>query len=130
MKLSPIPSNATSTGNASGFGSRRPRAGVRADLLGPAPERRRRWHGLVLLGIGFGESGYALLKTIPNAVLGSLLLFSGLELALSSKPQEYRDADLFLVLLMAAIGVALNPAAAFAVGLPLAYAFKQKWLRI
>jgi hypothetical protein len=23
-----------------------------------------------------------------------------------------------------------NPAAAFAVGLPLAYAFKQKWLRI
>jgi predicted benzoate:H+ symporter BenE len=54
----------------------------------------------VLLGIGFGESGYALLKTIPNAVLGSLLLFSGLELALSSKPQEYRDADLFLVLLV------------------------------
>ena len=84
----------------------------------------------VLLGIGFGESGYGLLKTIPNAVLGSLLLFSGLELALSSKLQEYRDADLFLVLLMAAIGVALNPAAAFADGLPLAYAFKQKWLRI
>lgn len=84
----------------------------------------------VVLGIGFGNSGYALLKTIPNAVLGSLLLFSGLELALSSKPQDYRDSDLFLVLLMAAIGVALNPAAAFAVGLPLAYAFKQKWLRI
>src|ERR1700730_4682570 len=70
----------------------------------------------VALGIGFGESGYA-----PDAVLGGLLLFSGLELALSSKPKEYRDGDLFLVLLMAAIGVALNPAAAFAVGLPLAY---------
>jgi SulP family sulfate permease len=84
----------------------------------------------VVLGIGFGESGYALLKTIPEAVVGGLLLFSGLELALSSKPQEYRDADLFLVLLMAAIGVALNPVAAFVVGLPLAYAFKQKWLRI
>jgi hypothetical protein len=84
----------------------------------------------VVLGIGFGESGYALLKTIPDAVLGGLLLFSGLELALSSKPQEYRDGDLFLVLLMAAVGVALNPAAAFAVGLPLAYTFKQKWLRI
>jgi SulP family sulfate permease len=84
----------------------------------------------VALGIGFGESGYALLKTIPDAVLGGLLLFSGLELALSSKPQEYRDGDLLLVLLMAAVGVALNPAAAFAVGLPLAYALKQKWLRI
>jgi hypothetical protein len=31
---------------------------------------------------------------------------------------------------MAAISVALNPAAAFAAGLPLAYAFRQKWLRI
>jgi len=70
----------------------------------------------VALGIGFGESGYALLQTIPDAVLGGLLLFSGLELALSSKPQEYRDGDLLLVLLMAAVGVALNPAAAFAVG--------------
>jgi hypothetical protein len=49
---------------------------------------------------------------------------------LSSKPQEYRDADLFLVLIMAAIGVTLNAAAAFVVGPPLAYAFKQKWLRI
>jgi MFS superfamily sulfate permease-like transporter len=84
----------------------------------------------VVLGLGFGDSGYALLKTIPDAVLGGLLLFSGLELALSSKPQEYRDSELFLVLLMAAISVALNPAAAFAVGLPLAYAFKRNWLKI
>jgi hypothetical protein len=66
-------------------------------------------------------------------------MFSGLELALSSKPQDYRNGDLFLVLLIAAIGVALNPVAAFAVfqlptsfavGLPLAYAFKRKWLRV
>src|SRR5205823_6803870 len=28
----------------------------------------------VVLGIGFGSSGYALLKTIPDAVLGGLLL--------------------------------------------------------
>ena len=84
----------------------------------------------VVLGIGFGDSGYALLKTIPDAVLGSLLLFSGLELALSAKPQDYRDGDLFLLLLIAAIAVALNPAAAFAVGVPVAYAFKRSWLRI
>src|SRR5438270_2671585 len=76
----------------------------------------------VVLGIGFGSSGYALLRTIPDAGLGGLLMFSGLELALSSKPQEYRNGDLFLVLLIAAIGVALNPVAVFAVGLPLAYA--------
>ena len=84
----------------------------------------------VVLGVGFGESGYAMLKTIPDAVLGALLLFSGIELALSSKLHEHHGGDLFLVLLMAAIGVALNPAAAFAVGLPIAYAFKREWLRI
>lgn len=84
----------------------------------------------VVLGIGLGESGYALLRTIPDAVLGGLLMFSGIELALSSKLHEHQGGDLFLVLLMAAIGVALNPAAAFAVGLPIAYAFKRKWLRV
>lgn len=84
----------------------------------------------VLLGIGFGESGYAMLKTIPDAVLGGLLLFSGIELALSARLHEHQGGDLFLVLLMAAIGVALNPAAAFAVGLPIAYAFRREWLRV
>ena len=84
----------------------------------------------VVLGVGFGASGYALLRTIPDAVLGGLLLFSGIELALSSKLHEHQGGDLFLVLLMAAIGVALNPAAAFAVGLPIAYAFKREWLRV
>jgi SulP family sulfate permease len=84
----------------------------------------------IVLGVGFGASGYALLKTIPDAVLGALLLFSGIELALSSKPQSYQDADLFLVLLMAAIGIALNPAAAFAAGLPLAYCFKRGWVSL
>ncbi len=87
--------------------------------------------GLVflVLGVGFGASGYALLKTIPDAVLGGLMMFSGIELALSSKPQDYRDGELFLVLLMAAIGVALNPAAAFAVGVPIAYGLKRGWVK-
>jgi predicted benzoate:H+ symporter BenE len=84
----------------------------------------------IALGVGLGQSGYALLRTIPDAVLGGLLLFSGIELALSSKLHEHQGGDLFLVLLMAAIGVALNPAAAFAVGLPLAYAFKREWIRV
>lgn len=87
--------------------------------------------GLVFLSLGLflGGSGYQLLRTIPDAVLGGLLLFSGIDLAQSSKPESYKDADLFLVLLMAAIGVAVNPAAAFAVGLPLAYGVKHGWLR-
>jgi len=88
--------------------------------------------GLVflVLGVCFGASGYALLRTVPDAVLGSLLMFSGIELALSSKPRDYHDAELFLVLLMAAIGVALNPAAAFVVGLPIAYGLRQGRLKV
>ena len=85
---------------------------------------------LASLGLFLGSSGYQLLRTIPDAVLGGLLLFSGIDLALSSKPGDYAGADLFLVLLMAAIGVAVNPAAAFAVGLPLAYAIKHRWLKV
>lgn len=88
--------------------------------------------GLVFLGLGvlLGQSGYALLRTIPDAVLGALLLFSGIDLALASKPQGYKDAELYLVLLMAAIGVALNPAVAFGIGLPLAFAHQRGWLKI
>lgn len=84
----------------------------------------------VALGLLLGESGYALLRTIPDSVLGGLLLFSGLELALSSQPQRYQRGDLYVVLLMAAIGVAFNPAAAFAVGLPTACALERGWVKI
>ena len=84
----------------------------------------------IVLGVVFGSDGYALLKTIPDGVLGGLLMFSGIELALSARLQDHEGEDLFLVLLMAAIGVAINPAAAFAVGLPAAYAFRRGWLRL
>lgn len=83
----------------------------------------------IALGLFLGDAGFQLLKTIPDAVLGALLLFSGIDLALSAKPQQYKDADLFLVLLMAAIGVASNPAIAFAVGLPLAYMLRRGWVK-
>jgi MFS superfamily sulfate permease-like transporter len=83
----------------------------------------------VALGLLLGDGGFALLQVVPDAVLGALLLFSGVDLAQSSKPQRFREVDLFIVLLMAAIGVALNPAIAFAIGLPLAYAAQRGWLR-
>ncbi len=83
----------------------------------------------ILLGLLLGRSGYLLLRLIPDAVLGGLLLFSGVDLALSSKPARFKDAELFLVLLMAVLGIAVNPAAAFVVGLPLTYAMRRGWLK-
>jgi len=84
----------------------------------------------VLLGLFLGGSGYELLRSIPEAVLGCLLLFSGIELALSSNPGNFRDEELFLVLLMATIGVAVNPAVAVAAGMPIAYGLKSGWLKV
>jgi hypothetical protein len=63
-------------------------------------------------------------------VLGGLLLFSGIDFALSSKPSSYQGAELFLVVLMAAVGVAVNPAAAFAIGVPIAYGIRHGWLKV
>lgn len=84
----------------------------------------------VLLGLFLGRSGYELLRTIPQAVLGSLLLFSGIDLALSCRPTRFEPPDLFVVLLMAALTVATNPAVAFAIGLPLALALSRGWLKV
>ena len=88
--------------------------------------------GALFLGLGLflGASGFGLLRTVPNAVLGALLAFSGVDLAVSSRPGRFKDENLFLVLLMAAIGVAINPAAAFVVGVPLAYGIKRHWVRV
>jgi SulP family sulfate permease len=49
----------------------------------------------VALGIGFGESGYSLLKTIPDEALGSLLLVSGLELACRRSRRSTATATCF-----------------------------------
>jgi len=84
----------------------------------------------ILLGLFLGGSGYELLRSIPEAVLGGLLIYSGIELALSSKPGNYHDEELFLVLLMATIGVAVNPAVAVLVGTPVAYGLKSGWLKV
>lgn len=49
-------------------------------------------------------------------------------LVLPAKPQRYQDPELFLVLPMLAISVALKPAVALAVGLPFAVARRRGWL--
>lgn len=74
----------------------------------------------MLLGVFVGDEAMALVRAVPESVLGSLLLFSGLDLALSSKIQRFAGAEVFVILAMAVLSVALNPAVAFVIGLPLA----------
>ncbi len=84
----------------------------------------------LLLGVLLGEDAVLLLALIPAAVVGSLLFFSGLELALSSRLHNYAGTELFAVLLVGAISVASNPAVAFVLGLPLAYLIRRGFLRL
>lgn len=72
---------------------------------------------LILIALGFGGIGIILLSTIPNAVLGVLLLFAGLELALLIRDIEERR-DLFIAFLIAGIGLATtNMSIAFVSGI-------------
>jgi predicted benzoate:H+ symporter BenE len=88
--------------------------------------------GALCLGLGLllGDSALPLLRLVPAAVLGSLLFFSGLELALASKPGRYAGPDLFVVMAVGALGVAANPSVAFAAGLALAYALRRGIVRL
>lgn len=71
---------------------------------------------LILLGIILGSDGIRLLRLIPEAVLGGLLFYSGVDLALASKNIREKN-ELFLVFTVAALALAINPAVAFLAGL-------------
>ncbi len=79
--------------------------------------------GVLLVGVAlvFGRTGIYLLSSIPNAVLGLLLLFAGLELALLVRDVTEKR-DLFVVLLIGGVGLATtNMSAALVAGIVLYY---------
>jgi len=78
----------------------------------------------ILLALAFGRIGVSLLSSIPNAVLGVLLLFAGLELALLVKDLKERR-DFFVTFLIAGIGLATtNMSIAFASGIVVSWLLK------
>jgi SulP family sulfate permease len=71
----------------------------------------------LVIAIAFGKIGISLLSSIPNAILGVLLLFAGLELALLIKDVTGKN-DLFLSFFIAGIGLATtNMGIAFILGI-------------
>ena len=69
----------------------------------------------IVLGLLFGGSLLLWLQAFPGSVLGVLLLFSGLELAMVCRDQT-RKVDFFLMILTAGACLAVNTAVGFAVG--------------
>ena len=83
----------------------------------------------VLLALVFGENTVAILKLLPFSLLGVLLVFAGLQLALMIQDLKDRK-DLFVALLMLGIALATNLGVAFIAGIVAAYAFKSGKLTV
>jgi SulP family sulfate permease len=75
--------------------------------------------GLLLLAVLFGSDILWFLGLLPLAILGVLLAFAGLELALLVRDLKGRD-DYFVALLMLGLALASNLAVAFLAGLVVA----------
>ncbi len=71
----------------------------------------------LIIALAFGKIGITLLSSIPNAVLGILLFYAGIELALLVRDVSEKD-DLFISLLIAGIGFSTtNMGIAFVAGI-------------
>jgi len=82
----------------------------------------------VVIAVAFGIAGVSILSSIPNAVLGVLLLFAGLELAILIRDVREKGS-LFIVVLIAGIGLATtNMGIAFGAGIVVSYI--MKWARL
>ncbi len=80
----------------------------------------------LLMGLAFGKIGISLLSSIPNSILGVLLLFAGIELALLIKDTTEKN-ELFISVLIAGIGFATtNMAFAFFIGILVMYLIKWR----
>ena len=86
--------------------------------------------GLIFMAIGLflGKTGISILSSIPNSILGVLLIFAGIELALMIKDITDKK-DLFVAILIAGIGLATtNMGIAFFSGIIALYLIK--WCQV
>jgi MFS superfamily sulfate permease-like transporter len=77
----------------------------------------------LLLGVFLGGEAFAVLASYPMSVLGVLLIFSGIELALVAKDIKTRTDYFIMIITTAAIIALSSVAAGFVVGLALSYLF-------
>ncbi len=87
--------------------------------------------GLIVLlsGLFLSDSISFVLQTFPRSVLGVILLFAGVELALVIKDVRLHRDNLFVLIVTA--GTAMwNMGVAYLAGLVLYYAVHRRWIRI
>ncbi len=84
----------------------------------------------MVIALVFGKAGISLLSSVPNAVLGVLLLFAGLELAMLVRDLRERQ-EFFVAFLIAGIGLSTtNMSIAFISGIAVSWILKRTGIRI
>lgn len=84
---------------------------------------------LLLIGILLGDDAVILLRLIPEAILGVLLFYSGIDLAMATRNMN-KYQDLYLVLIVAALTIGINPAVAFIAGIGIYLIERRGWIRL
>lgn len=88
--------------------------------------------GMVFVAVALllGKTGISIFSTIPNAILGVLLMFAGLELALIVRDLDNKK-DFFTAFLIAGIAVATkNMGIAFGLGIVVSYLLKSENIKL
>ena len=84
----------------------------------------------VVLALAFGEAGLTLLTLLPNAVLGVLLVFAGLELCVMVRSLKAYE-EYFVALLIGGIALAVpNMAWAFGIGIVVDFLIRKARIKI
>jgi MFS superfamily sulfate permease-like transporter len=84
---------------------------------------------LILFALFFSDSVSLIFKIFPNAILGVILFFAGSELAIVVKDIGSKKADVYVMIIVAAVAM-WNMGAAFLAGVIMDNALKKEWLKI
>jgi len=84
---------------------------------------------LILFALFFSDSVSIIFKIFPNAILGVILFFAGSELAIVVKDIGHNKADVYVMIIVAAVAM-WNMGAAFLAGVIMDNALRRGWLRI
>ena len=84
---------------------------------------------VLLTGLFFSDSVSLLFQFFPQPILGVILFFAGIELALVIKDIKLKRQNLFVLLLTAGIAM-WNMGVAYLAGLILYYGIERRWIRV
>ena len=84
---------------------------------------------LILFALFFSDSVSIIFKIFPNAILGVILFFAGSELAIVTKDIGDKKADVYVMIIVAAVAM-WNMGAAFVAGVIMDNALRRGWLKI